>query len=593
MAPKATSSTPKTPLVSIPRNLRTRPAPPPTQPKPVRRTPAQVQEEKAREKATKRNEVKIQQAAIVQAAENESRQLEKQRNDDLVANNPGADSESTPVRKVARPRPQPSANLEDPMDIDEPKLQVEREEHISEYEADQASSDSSEDFQPEKRRGKGQSRQVIDELKQYSIEPSTPTPLSKSKRNRSESDTSRVPTAKKQKGKKRPPVPSGLREGWEAQAASRTSNGHAQIRDNDAKSQPPPTTSPSDDQEQESEVIGGISDNEADESKERAQISSSARPARFHFVSKQGSSALVVVASSKPSGHAAVAETTSVPEFITPAVATSIVTARIVKKSDIKLTDIPQDMAVLFNQIFLPRVYQFIAHSSKPWDPAKDSDIEEIFKETFPECKSLSDDPTMKAIISKLTANSVSNLRNKFATQALRTLENVVLRSLPDVEGFNRHDIYKEWVNWSLTGSVHDQVFYYQTYEELDDENDVAVAEPAKKVYRGCKRALSFYETGSKLIPPGIQGHFSKYNWADREEQREGKRFTIKTTSSLIKVARKLNLPEKRDLKEKIVAAARAECKSRSGCYGYSHDNIGEAEGDDSDSDFDLMDDDA
>ena len=59
------------------------------------------------------------------------------------------------------------------MDIDEPELQVEREEHISEYEADQASSDSSEDFQPEKRRGKGQSRQVIDELKQYSIEPST------------------------------------------------------------------------------------------------------------------------------------------------------------------------------------------------------------------------------------------------------------------------------------------------------------------------------------------------------------------------------------------------------------------------------------
>ena len=82
-------------------------------------------------------------------------------------------------------------------------------------------------------------------------------------------------------------------------------------------------------------------------------------------------------------------------------------------------------------------------------------------------------------------ANSVSNLRNKFATQALRTLENVVLRSLPDVEGFDRHDIYKEWVNWSLTGSVHDQVFYYQTYEELDDENDAAVAEPAKKVYRG------------------------------------------------------------------------------------------------------------
>jgi hypothetical protein len=66
-----------------------------------------VKEEKAREKAKKRDEVKAQQAAIVQAAENESRQLAKQCADDLEANNPGADSESTPVRKVARPRPQP------------------------------------------------------------------------------------------------------------------------------------------------------------------------------------------------------------------------------------------------------------------------------------------------------------------------------------------------------------------------------------------------------------------------------------------------------------------------------------------------------
>lgn len=79
------------------------------------------------------------------------------------------------------------------MDVDEPELQVEQEGQDSEYEADQASDDDSEEFEPEKRRIRGQSRQVVEELKQYSIEPSTPTPLSKSsgtsKRNRSESDT--------------------------------------------------------------------------------------------------------------------------------------------------------------------------------------------------------------------------------------------------------------------------------------------------------------------------------------------------------------------------------------------------------------------
>jgi hypothetical protein len=79
------------------------------------------------------------------------------------------------------------------MDVDKPEVQVEQEEQDSEYEADQASGDSSGEFEPEKRRVKGQSKQVIEELKQYSVEPSTPTPLSKSsgtsKRNRSESDT--------------------------------------------------------------------------------------------------------------------------------------------------------------------------------------------------------------------------------------------------------------------------------------------------------------------------------------------------------------------------------------------------------------------
>ena len=107
MAPKATPSGPKTPQVSVPRNLRARPPPPPTQPKPVRRTPAQVQEEKAQQKAKQRDKVKAQQAAIVRVAEDESRQLSKQRIEDLEANNPGANSESTPARKVPRPRPQP------------------------------------------------------------------------------------------------------------------------------------------------------------------------------------------------------------------------------------------------------------------------------------------------------------------------------------------------------------------------------------------------------------------------------------------------------------------------------------------------------
>lgn len=40
------------------------------------------------------------------------------------------------------------------------------------------------------------------------------------------------------------------------------------------------------------------------------------------------------------------------------------------------------------------------------------------------------------------------------------------------------------------------------------------------------------------------------------------------------------------------MAAAKAICKSRSGRNGYSHDNFLEVEGDDSDSDFDLVDDD-
>ena len=54
------------------------------------------------------------------------------------------------------------------------------------------------------------------------------------------------------------------------------------------------------------------------------------------------------------------------------------------------------------------------------------------------------------------------------------------------------------------------------------------------------KRALLNWSTGTKDVPHGPPGYFSKTNWGDHTERHEGRDVLVKTASNLVKVTKKL-----------------------------------------------------
>jgi hypothetical protein len=97
------------------------------------------------------------------------------------------------------------------------------------------------------------------------------------------------------------------------------------------------------------------------------------------------------------------------------------------------------------------------------------------------------------------------------------------------------------------------------------------------------KRALIYYRTGRKVIPSGPLGFFSKTNWGDHVERREGRDIPVKTTSKILKLVKKLN-----DVQwDKILEAATCYAKDKTVIVPAAADSAPE---DSSDSDFELED---
>ena len=84
---------------------------------------------------------------------------------------------------------------------------------------------------------------------------------------------------------------------------------------------------------------------------------------------------------------------------------------------------------------------------------------------------------------------------------------------------------------------------------------------------------------------PRPTGDFSKTNWGDRMEMREGKQLKIKTTSSLVKVVNKLSEPQW----DKIINTAISASKQRKETIPVQ---VEEVLGSSAESDFELADDD-
>lgn len=93
------------------------------------------------------------------------------------------------------------------------------------------------------------------------------------------------------------------------------------------------------------------------------------------------------------------------------------------------------------------------------------------------------------------------------------------------------------------------------------------------------------WETGEQVKPPRPTGDFSKTNWGDRMEMREGKQFKIKTTSSLLRVVDKLSDAQW----EKIIDTAISASKQKKEMIPAQ---VEEVLGSSAESDFELADDD-
>ena len=55
------------------------------------------------------------------------------------------------------------------------------------------------------------------------------------------------------------------------------------------------------------------------------------------------------------------------------------------------------------------------------------------------------------------------------------------------------------------------------------------------------KRALLYCKDGMKNVPAGPSGFFSKTNWHERVERRDGRDVVIKSSRTLLKLIKKLN----------------------------------------------------
>ncbi|KAH6886622.1 hypothetical protein BKA70DRAFT_1236478 [Coprinopsis sp. MPI-PUGE-AT-0042] len=600
--------------ISLPRKLRVRAANTST-PAPGRRSSAQVEQDNAEKLAQKRLEVEQNQIAVVDAARYEYEALRKTRSQDVMANSPV--NPEAPTTKVKRTRSDHAAPQDSPSHspgFDGPAGDVSTR-HTSEESDDTYTTDNglvdptahNEDLHPEKLK-KGQTREMMAQLRHDFDDEANQTSEYEGvpgKRKAIDIGAADSPLPKKSKGAKPKAIPTGFRPNWDV-AGRQTEY-------------PDPVTQKSHDVFDDDEMPGGFSDDDGGEAMERAGLQQTSAPARFRFAQRLDGTQITT-----PGTPAiTVRLTTSIKEFVSPSVAADLVAARF-KKSETKPSHVPAQYNATFKSMFLPRIYQLMASKDNPWDAISQEGCDFVWGKSFPNDEALTAQPGLLAIIYKVTQANVSTLKNKLAAQAIKCLESSILPSIPVNEGMTTAEARAAWIEWSLDGKEHEQVFYYRQYTESDDEG----VKPTKQglfqsqlisstlgVYysaitpltksapsevngqpRGAlvlaiqavKRALNLYATGEFVRQTGPLSNFSKANWDDREDYHQGKRVAVKTTSKLMRIVGKLT----DDQWAKIASAAIAESNQKTPTAPPASTPSMITEGSD-DSDFELVDDDA
>ncbi|KAJ6570644.1 hypothetical protein DFH09DRAFT_417939 [Mycena vulgaris] len=252
------------------------------------------------------------------------------------------------------------------------------------------------------------------------------------------------------------------------------------------------------------------------------------------------------------------------------------------KKSTIRLRNLPDALRADFGKIFAPQLLRY-AGTLPPWQSIDSwEELAELWDPLFPEHE-MADDRTLQAIVVKLADDKITAWRNKFSAAALEGLD-----ALYASWRANTPEERAEVVQWLLQGDDTSRAFYYREYADddgnlvqkglfqgylitcglathyaairsaatpMEDPDNTELPEtPLVYAIQAAKRALNYSVTGSLVVPTQRLGEFSKANWGDKMDFREGRQVSVNTTSALVRIARKLE--DKPQLWKKIIAAA-------------------------------------
>ncbi|KAF7366122.1 hypothetical protein MVEN_00489000 [Mycena venus] len=284
-----------------------------------------------------------------------------------------------------------------------------------------------------------------------------------------------------------------------------------------------------------------------------------------------------------------------------------------IKKADIKLTDIPDEIRSQFKTRFTPPLLSFVGTIHRWEDPSID-DVIQIWSDVFPDYAVSTEDPhdnQLVLVITKLAQDKVDGWRNKLGTAGVAVWKQKFL-------GMSKEKIVKE-VEGYLAGSDRSRVFYYCDVERDDTTGNIKYKgmfqnpafsrligihclattvdgelsplafdpnNPSTYPEGALKRGLNYFRTGELVIPPGSNGKFSKTNWADRVDFSEGVRKVIPSTSTIAAVIGKLKPAHW----TKIIAAAQAATLQRDDTPAVA---VIDVDADPVEEDFDLVDDDS
>ncbi|KAF8054858.1 hypothetical protein FPV67DRAFT_1752028 [Lyophyllum atratum] len=558
------------PVMPMPRNLRTRTVTAPvmsTVPKRTRRTAAQIEADKQKKANEEASKAKQKAKALEDLAHHEHRKEQEVEQRLLEANHPPSEM------RVKTPRPQkPISAISENIDED----------YDDNYEADKTMRADSPDAM------------ILDDSDDEDQPPPKArkqAPKAQGPTIRDQVDVLKASLTREEAGyKKRKGNPIALSLSKKSRQGVKTGLRDIPVDDEEDVGAPEPgllakllsiseTKHRENPEESEDEEPRGISDGEGDRVEKVGVAKNEKSTVRYRGAKGQKTN----VVGSKVQSIAKIEPTTSVPDYV------SLETPK--PKAQLGDDDLPSEVNKRFDEYFGPRVYEYFG-TIRPWASVKvdsDTEIIRLWTKYFPNQPSLDSEEPEDAELIRAVQNKVegrlSNYRNKMTTVASDYLMKILLPSL------NSKGERAEWVEDAIgePNVWNSKPFYYKTIDMVISEDgeekpeykgifqspfvakvfavhyqfikDISYVRRSKVKPTGalvlavqaCLHNLTLCETGERVTQPGKLSQFSANNCDDRQHITEDNKLVeILATTKILKTVKRLT--EKQWLK--IIGAA-------------------------------------